>query len=161
MRTSPVWAAPFCSALLACSSGTPSTPSTGPFPIAKAGCPYYISGLSRHVVDPAAVKLEARVPVGQIPNVGIAAACGSWAGPFVFSSTDITVLSVDQLPGFGGGPGPGGLLVASQPGQAQLFLEFEGDDERRHRTSLGYCANEGSGYCTDPRPIDVVTVVQQ
>ena len=53
MRTSPVWATPFCSALLACSNGTPSTPSTGPFPIAKAGCPYYISGLSRHVVDPA------------------------------------------------------------------------------------------------------------
>jgi hypothetical protein len=68
---------------------------------------------------------------------------------------------VEQLPAFGGGPGPSGLLVATQPGQAQIYLEFQTDDDRNRRTTLGYCALEGSGYCTDPREISTVTVFRQ
>jgi hypothetical protein len=128
--------------------------------MSKAGCPYYIDGLSRFVADPAASVLEARVPVGQLPTISIAAACGSWRGPFAFSSTNSAVASVDQLPMFGGGPGPSGLLVATHPGQAQIYLEFRGDDDRSRRATLGYCALEGSGYCTDPREITTLTVVR-
>jgi hypothetical protein len=150
-----------CTLQMACGGRPPSAPSTGPFPMSKAGCPYYISGLSRFVVDPSASLLEARVPVGQLPTIGIAAACGSWRGPFSFSSTNNAVVSVDQLPGFGGGPGPSGLLVATQPGQAQIYLEFRDDDDRGHRTTLGYCALQGSSYCTDPREITTLTIVRQ
>src|SRR5262245_23617465 len=137
MRRCSIYLIATCAMGIGCGGEPPSAPSAGPFPVSKAGCPYYISGLSRFVLDPAASVLEARVPVGQLPTIGISAACGSWGGPFSFSSTNAAVVRVDQLPAFGGGPGPSGLLVATQPGQAQIFLEFRGDDDRNRRTTLG------------------------
>ena len=147
--------------LLGCGGNdSPTAPTGGDFPVNRSGCSYYIGGLENHVVDATAARLEARVTIGEPLGVFLLS-CGTFSsssGPFEWTSTRPTVLEVHPIR-FGTDVA---TLGAKQPGQSQLFLDFEADDGKRYRTTLGYCPENDSAFldCQGLRKIDVVTVVR-
>jgi hypothetical protein len=148
--------------------GGPANPDDVDFPVSSTsgnrGCTstaptiYMVIGLADHVVDASAPTLEARLRVGERVELFVTGyGCGSYTGG-TWSSTNPSAASIvpDNPFTFVA------YLTGAAPGQTRVFATFKADDRKTYRTTLAYCAPVGenkNASCSDPRRIDVVTVV--
>jgi hypothetical protein len=124
---------------------------------------FFVTGFSSKVTDPAAPPpLEARVKVGERVKVGLQLLGCGFDNAQAWSSQNIAVGAVtqDSVYAFNA------EFVAVAPGTTTVFVDFTATDNKRHRTTLGYCADDAQspGYpslgCDNPKLIGSVRVVE-
>src|SRR5262245_26419878 len=129
---------------------------------ATAGCAdtsvTYLVDFSSYVVDPAASSLVARLTVGERAPVGLVGTGCGWSvsdSEWSSSNTGVAAVVPNRLFTFTG------VVSANGPGDSVVSVQFKAHDGRDYRTTLAYCSvpSDASGYCPNPRQIDVLRVV--
>jgi plastocyanin len=124
---------------------------------------FFVTGFSSKVTDAAAPPpLEARVKVGERVKVGLQLlGCGSYsAEAWSSQNTAVGVVTQDSAFSFDA------EFLAVTPGTTTVFVDFTATDNKRHRTTLGYCADDAQspGFpslgCENPKLIGTVRVVE-
>jgi hypothetical protein len=160
-----------------CGGNSPTGPSgDNAFPVkvttgdtcAPSGNPesaiFFVTGFSSKVSDPAAPPpLEARVKVGERVKVSLQLqGCGRHNAE-AWSTQNAGVGTVTQ----DSAVSSAAEFLAVTPGTTTVFVDFTAMDDKRHRTTLGYCALDAlePGYpalgpCGDPKLIGTVRVVE-
>jgi hypothetical protein len=123
-----------------------------------------VTGFSSTVPDPgSAPPLEARVKVGERVKVSLQLqGCGFHTGE-TWSSQNAGVGTVTK----DSAVSATAEFLAVAPGTTTVFVDFTAMDEKRHRTTLGYCSLDalypgfpGLGVCGNPKLIGTVRVVE-
>jgi hypothetical protein len=161
-----------CGAVVpSCGGKSPTDPSsTGAFPVAVnvggscGSAIFFVTGFSSRVTDPgASPPLEARVRVGERVKVGLQLQGCGYHNQEVWSSQDSAVGMVMQDFTYSFVA----EFVAVAPGTTTVFVDFTAMDDKRHRTTIGYCALDAQypglpslGPCGNPKLIGTVRVVE-
>jgi hypothetical protein len=125
---------------------------------------FFVTGFSSRVTTPtAAPPLEVLVKVGERVKLGLQLQGCGFENAESWSSQNMAVGVVTQDPTFSSDA----EFLAVSPGATTVFVDFSAMDNKRHRTTLGYCDLDAlyPGYpdlgpCENPKLIGTVRVVQ-
>ena len=123
-----------------------------------------MTGFSSKVGDPdAAPPLEARVNVGERVKISLQLQGCGFHNQETWTVENAGVATVTRDPAVSATA----EFLALAPGTTTVFVDFSAMDNKRHRTTLGYCALDarypgypGLGVCSNPKLIGTVRVVE-